>query len=145
MGAAQRGNVGMRPSWPELPLGAASIGWCSDWTVPYRHSTFSKAVFRPAILRANRMFPATLPEGLVMATPRTPACALRLGGIPPMDLAVHGPRQTEHRLGLRPPVRENHEPAMTALGAMRAPITGQGNVIPFARLELGWLFSRYVR
>lgn len=25
---------------------------------------------------------------------------------------------------------ENHEPAMTALGAMSAPITGQGNVIP---------------
>lgn len=36
-----------------------------DWTQPLRHATFYKAVFRPAVLRANRTAGnAVLPEGL---------------------------------------------------------------------------------
>lgn len=27
-----------------------------DWSAPLRHTTYYKAVFRPAVLRANRMF-----------------------------------------------------------------------------------------
>lgn len=42
----------------ELSLAEAGERLLLDWDSPLRHATFYKAVFRPAILRANRLTPA---------------------------------------------------------------------------------------
>lgn len=39
----------------ELSVGKASERLVLDWSQPLRHQTFYKAVFRPAVLRANRL------------------------------------------------------------------------------------------
>ncbi|MEO3761215.1 site-specific integrase [Mycobacterium sp. B14F4] len=106
-----------------------------DWSQPVRHRTFYKAVFRPAILRANRMFPrAALPEGLVWHGLRhTYASLCVAAGIPPMEISrFMGHANPSITLGIYAHLfEENHEPAMTALGAMSRPAVGRpGNVIP---------------
>lgn len=68
-----------------------------------------------------------------MARPRhTYASLCAAAGIPPMEISrFMGHANPSITLGIYAHLfEENHEPAMTALGAMSAPITGQGNVIP---------------
>jgi hypothetical protein len=39
----------------DLSVEAAEARLDLDWSQPYRHATFYKAVFRPAVLRANKL------------------------------------------------------------------------------------------
>jgi hypothetical protein len=69
-GAAKPGGAGTTPSaaakarahrqaeaLAELSVTDAEERLVLDWTQPLRHPTFYKAVFRPAVLRANRFTP----------------------------------------------------------------------------------------
>jgi len=60
-----------------------------DWDAPLRHQTFYKAVYRPAVLRANRLTPETrLPAGLKFhALRHTYASLCVAAGIPPLEIA----------------------------------------------------------
>ena len=91
-----------------------------DWSQPLRHRTFYKAVFRPAILRANRMFPtAALPPGLVFhALRHTYASLCVAAGIPPMEISrFMGHANPSITLGIYAHLFEDDfADAMTALG-----------------------------
>jgi integrase len=79
-----------------------------DWTAPNRHATFYKAVFRPAILRANRIRPDTnLPRLKFHALRHTYASLCIAAGRPlTRGRAVHGSREGHHDARrLRAPVR----------------------------------------
>lgn len=41
----------------DLSVAEAGERLLLDWSVPIRHATFYKAVYRPAVLRANRLTP----------------------------------------------------------------------------------------
>ena len=60
-----------------------------DWDSPLRHATFFKAVFRPAVLRANRLTPsAVLPTGTHPHAPRhTYASLCVAAGIPMCEVS----------------------------------------------------------
>jgi hypothetical protein len=83
-----------------------------DWTAPNRHATFYKAVFRPAVLRANRLaavrgdLAAALPPQLKFHARGNVREPLYRGGAAAAGgRAVHGPRQGHHDAGrLRTPV-----------------------------------------
>ncbi|WP_373159572.1 hypothetical protein [Mycobacterium marinum] len=79
-----------------------------DWSAPIRHQTFYKAVFRPAVARANRLAGETvLPPGLKFHALRHSYASLCVAaGIPPVAaIPVHGPRQGHHdACGLYAPV-----------------------------------------
>ena len=100
-----------------------------DWAQPYRHATLYKAVFRPAVLRANRFAAesgdesAVLPPQLkVHALRHTYASLCIAAGRPMFEIARfmgHSkPSTTEtvyaHLLA------DDHADAMSALGAMAA-------------------------
>jgi integrase len=59
-----------------------------DWDVPLRHATFYKAVYRPAVLRANRVA-ASLPRELKFhALRHTYASLCVAAGIKPAKLSA---------------------------------------------------------
>lgn len=111
-----------------------------DWATPYRHATFYKAVYRPAVLRANRAATAT---GATAAAPvaqlkfhalrHTYASLMIAAGRPMFEIARfmgHAkPSTTEtvyaHLLA------DDHSDAMAALGAMEAEPTYGANVVAF--------------
>ena len=111
-----------------------------DWAQPYRHATLYKAVFRPAVLRANRVAKATGAENAALppqlkfhALRHTYASLCIAAGRPMFEVARfmgHSkPSTTEtvyaHLLA------DDHADAMAALGAMAEPPTGYGeNVVP---------------
>jgi integrase len=84
------GNAALRQATAlaELTRAEAAARLVLDWTQPYRLATFYKAVYRPAVLRANRAATASgdkaaaLPPRLRSTRSGTPtrACASRRDG-----------------------------------------------------------------
>lgn len=78
----------------DLTVGEAAARLRLDWAVPVRHATFYKAVYRPAVLRANRIAAATrdhsalLPTGVSWhALRHTYASLCIAAGRPPLEIA----------------------------------------------------------
>ncbi len=109
-----------------------------DWTTPLRHPSFYKAVFRPAVLRANRTAGnAVLPAGLRFHSLRHTYASL-CAAVPSISV-----RQVAEWMGHANPTttelvythlyaKADHDDEMAALGALAAgpaPTYG-GNVIP---------------
>jgi integrase len=122
-----------------------------DWSKPLAHQTFYQAVFRAAVLRANRLvqIPETtglptserlndsvLPPGLTFhALRHTYASLCVAAGIPPLQLSrFMGHAHVGTTLGIYTHLfQDDHSDAMAALGAMSRTAVRHGNVIPFAR------------
>ena len=106
-----------------------------DWTTPLRHPTFYKAIFRPAVLRANRLTPtAALPAELKFHSLRhTYASLCVAAGIKPAKLSGrmgHANVRTtlDVYVHLFP---DDATEDMAALGALAVPKpTYGGNVVP---------------
>lgn len=124
----------------ELTTAEAGERLALDWTAPYRHATFYKAVFRPAVLRANRCAEATgdeaakLPPQLKFhALRHTYASLMIAAGRPMFEIARfmgHAkPSTTEtvyaHLLA------DDHSEAMAALAAMETGPNYGPNVVSF--------------
>ncbi|WP_231386922.1 tyrosine-type recombinase/integrase [Gordonia polyisoprenivorans] len=103
-----------------------------DWTSPVRHENFYKAVFLPAILRANRDTGSrALPPALKFhALRHTYASLCVAAGIPPLEIArFMGHAKVTTTLSVYAHLFEdNHTDAMPALAAMSVPTTGE-NVV----------------
>ncbi|MGW4577198.1 tyrosine-type recombinase/integrase [Rhodococcus aetherivorans] len=93
-----------------------------DWDAPLRHQTFYKAVYRPSVLRANRLTPdARLPAGLKFhALRHTYASLCVAAGIPPLEIArFMGHAKVTTTLSVYAHLfADDHSDAMAALGAM---------------------------
>ncbi|MED5802858.1 tyrosine-type recombinase/integrase [Gordonia sp. Z-3] len=107
-----------------------------DWTAPVRHQNFYKAVFRPAVLRANRQATdqnraRALPPALKFhALRHTYASLCVAAGIPPLEIArFMGHAKVTTTLSVYAHLFEDdHADAMSALAAMSAPTTAE-NVV----------------
>ncbi|MGF7120199.1 tyrosine-type recombinase/integrase [Rhodococcus sp. BE178] len=130
-----------------LTVDEAEARLTRDWDAMLRHQTFYKAVFRPAVLRANRIAaeqgrgalagrPVALPPGLKFhALRHTYASLCVAAGIPPLELArFMGHAKITTTLSVYAHLFEDdHADAMAALGAMGQPATPPrrtGNVVP---------------
>jgi integrase len=96
-----------------------------DWTAPLRHATFYKAVFRPAVARANRLHPtAALPPETHPHTLRhTYASLCVAAGIPMFEVSRfmgHAKPSTTETVYAHL-LRDDHSTAMAALGAVATP------------------------
>ena len=108
-----------------------------DWTQPLRHATFYKAVYRPAVLRANRLTPtAKLSADQSLHSLRHTYASLFLAaGIRPIDIAeLMGHRDVKTTLTVYAHLinTDDHAGNMAALGALAAPATpsyGGNNVV----------------
>jgi integrase len=116
-----------------------------DWKLAHRHGNFYKAVFRPAVVRANRLAadqraandspfagePITLPERLKFHSLRhTYASLCVAAGIPPLEIArFMGHAKVTTTLSVYAHLFEDdHTDAMDALAGMGAHATGE-NVV----------------
>jgi integrase len=106
-----------------------------DWSAPNRHQTFYKAIYRPAVLRANRLTPtAKLPPTQSFHSLRhTYASLCVAAGIKPIDIAeLMGHRDVKTTLTVYAHLinTDDHAGNMAALGARAAePKPKGGNVI----------------
>ena len=96
-----------------------------DWSAPLNHAAFYKAVYRPAVLRANRLTPtAALPPQLKFhALRHTYASLCIAAGRPPLEIArFMGHAKVTTTLGVYAHLfnTDDHADAMAALGAMEA-------------------------
>jgi len=123
----------------QLTAAEASARLALDWAQPYRHATFYKAVFRPAVLRAIRAATvsgdeaAVLPPGLTWhALRHTYASLMIAAGRPPLEVArFMGHAKVTTTLGVYAHLYEDdHGDAMAALGAMEAAPSYGPNVVP---------------
>ncbi|MGW6034680.1 tyrosine-type recombinase/integrase [Gordonia terrae] len=97
-----------------------------DWSSPVRHQNFYKSVFRPAVLRAG-----TVPTALKFHALRHAYASLCVAaGIPPLEIArFMGHAKVTTTLSVYAHLFEDdHTDAMSALGAMGTPATGE-NVV----------------
>lgn len=142
-------NTVMPPSWRTVAerqtktLGALAVAEAQsrlilDWSAPLRHLTFYKAVFRPAVVRANRLFPlANIDAGLVFHSLRHTYASLCIAaGIPTFKVSRfmgHSKQSTTETIYAHL-LSDDHSDAMVALGAMSTPHAlawdSVGNVIP---------------
>jgi integrase len=107
------------------------------WTQPLRHATFYKAVYRPAVLRANRLTPTAKldPDQSFHSLRHTYASLCLSAGIRPIDIAeLMGHRDVKTTLTVYAHLinTDDHTGNMAALGALAAPAptpTYGGNVI----------------
>jgi integrase len=121
----------------DLPSTEAEARLLIDWTAPVRHATFYKAVYRPAVLRANRMTPnAVLPPELKFhALRHTYASLCIAAGRPSLEIARfmgHARPSTTEAVYAHLFNTDDHAGAMAALGALgalAAPADGE-NVVP---------------
>jgi integrase len=127
----------------ELSVEDAEAQLALDWNAPLRHAAFYKAVYRPAILRANRLAAITdagpvNPAELVFHSLRHAYASLCIAACRPMFevsrfMGHSKPSTTEsvyaHLL------EDDHSDAMTALDAMAtaASEVHAGNVIRMRR------------
>lgn len=122
----------------DLTVAEAQSRLILDWSAPLSHMAFYKAVFRPAVLRAIRLFPhAKLDAGLVFHSLRHTYVSLCVAaGIKPLDISrFAGHSKVTTTLNIYAHLFEDdHSDAMAALGAMSTPtaLAGDsvGNVIP---------------
>lgn len=120
----------------ELSVAEAEDRLVLDWSEPLRHGAWYKAVYRPAVLRANRLTPtAKLSPGQSFHSLRhTYASLCVAAGIPPFDISRfmgHSKVTTTlsvyaHMFG------DDHADAMAALGAMDRSRPDK-NVLPLRR------------
>ncbi|GAB4708673.1 tyrosine-type recombinase/integrase [Mycobacterium avium] len=93
-----------------------------DWDEPLRHMTFYKAVYRPAVRRANRLTPTAnlSPELKFHSLRHTYASLCVAAGIPPLEIArFMGHSKVTTTLTVYAHLFEDdHADAMAALGAM---------------------------
>ncbi|WP_068275545.1 tyrosine-type recombinase/integrase [Aldersonia kunmingensis] len=107
-----------------------------DWNSPTRHQNFYKAVFRPAVLRANRIVAEqrqgrALPPALKFHALRHTYVSLCVAaGIQPLEIAkIAGHARVTTTLSVYAHLFEDdHTDAMAALGAMGPPTIG-ANVV----------------
>jgi integrase len=117
-----------------------------DWTSPLRHQTFYKSVFRPAVLRANRLAnptgpsktdttgPTVLPPDLTFHSLRhTYASLCVAAGIPPLEISrFMGHSKVTTTLTIYSHLfPSDHSEHMTALAAMNAPV--RDNIVAMRR------------
>lgn len=108
-----------------------------DWSQPIRHQTFYKAVFRPAVARANRLGGGdeTLPTALKFhALRHTYASLCVAAGIPPLQLSrFMGHAKVTTTLAVYTHLfDDDHAETMAALEAMSHPVEAP-NVLPMRR------------
>ncbi|MGV0580309.1 tyrosine-type recombinase/integrase [Mycolicibacterium elephantis] len=119
-----------------LSVEAAEARLDIDWSKPLRHSTFYKAVYRPAILRANRLYPsaAISPELKFHSLRHTYASLCVAGGLDYVEVSrFMGHASPSITLGVYTHLfnTDNHSEAMRKLGAMgQHQVAGMDNVIP---------------
>jgi integrase len=110
-----------------------------DWFAPYRHATFYKSVFRPAVLRSNRLADVrgnevgVLPPQLKFhALRHTYASLCIAAGRPPLEVArFMGHAKVTTTLGVYAHLyADDHVDAMAALGAMATASAYGENVVP---------------
>jgi integrase len=108
-----------------------------DWTQPLRHATFYKSVYRPAVLRANRLTPTAKldPDQSFHSLRHTYASLCLAAGIRPIDIAeLMGHRDVKTTLTVYAHLinTDDHTGNMAALGALAAPAQNPSydNVIP---------------
>jgi hypothetical protein len=120
-------------------LAALSAGEAADrlvlhWSAPIRHQTFYKAVFRPAVARANRLGGSdpVLPPGLKFhALRHTYASLCVAAGIPPLQLSrFMGHAKVTTTLAIYTHLfDDDHADTMAALEAMSRPVDAR-KVVP---------------
>ncbi len=119
----------------ELSAADAEARLVLDWTTPLNHAAFYKAVYRPAVLRANRLMSTTaLPAQLRFhALRHTYASLMIAAGRPPLEIArFMGHAKVTTTLGVYAHLfnTDDHADAMAALGAMAAGPQHAENVVP---------------
>lgn len=117
----------------ELSVAEAEDRLLLDWSEPLRHGGWYKAVYRPAVLRANRLTPSAglSPELKFHSLRHTYASLCVAAGIPAFDISrFMGHAKPTTTLGIYAHLFEdNHVDAMAALGALGNRIRAE-NVIP---------------
>lgn len=117
----------------QLSVAEAEDRLALDWSEPLRHGGWYKAVYRPAVLRANRLTPSAglSPELKFHSLRHTYASLCVAAGIPAFDISRFiGHAKPTTTLGIYAHLFEdNHADAMAALGAMGNRM-GAENVIP---------------
>lgn len=108
-----------------------------DWTQPLRHATFYKSVYRPAVLRANRLTPTAKvdTEQSFHSLRHTYASLCLAAGIRPIDIAeLMGHRDVKTTLTVYAHLinTDDHTGNMAALGALGI-AKPAGNVLPLPR------------
>ncbi|OBK47886.1 integrase [Mycobacterium sp. 1081908.1] len=120
----------------ELTVDEAEKRLLLDWTQPLRHATFYKAVYRPAVLRANRLTPTAKvdAEQSFHSLRHTYASLCLAAGIRPIDIAeLMGHRDVKTTLTVYAHLinTDDHAGNMAALGGLAAPApTYTGSVVP---------------
>ncbi|WP_264073001.1 tyrosine-type recombinase/integrase [Mycobacterium cookii] len=120
-----------------LPVEQAADRLVLDWSASIRHQTFYKAVFRPAVLRANRIGgdDSVLPPALKFhALRHTYASLCVAAGIPPLQLSrFMGHAKVTTTLAVYTHLfDDDHSETMAALEAISTP-TATLNVVPLRR------------
>jgi integrase len=110
----------------ELSVEDAEKRLVLDWTQPLRHATFYKAVYRPAVLRANRLTLAAKlsPDQSFHCLRHSYASLCLAAGIRPIDIAeLMGHRDVKTTLTVYAHLinTDDHTGNMAALGALAAP------------------------
>ena len=95
----------------ELSVTKAEDRLVLDWSEPLRHGAWYKAVYRPAVLRANRLMPsaALSPELKFHSLRHTYASLCVAAGIPPLEISRF----------------MGHSKVTTTAGGLRAPVRGR--------------------
>ena len=120
----------------ELSAAEAEDRLVLDWSEPLRHVGWYKAVYRPAVLRANRLNQTAKlsPELKFHSLRHTYASLCVAAGIPPFDISrFMGHAKPTTTLSIYAHLFEdNHADAMAALGAMGS-LAESGNVVSLWR------------
>lgn len=114
-----------------LTVDAAEKRLVLDWFVPLRHNTLLKAVFRPAVLRANNDGAGIAPGFRWHGLRHTYASLCVAAGVPMFEVSRfmgHAKPSTTESVYAHL-LTEDHSQAMAALGAMAAPEGRASNVI----------------
>jgi integrase len=106
----------------ELSVAEAEDRLALDWSEPLRHGGWYKAVYRPAVLRANRLTPtaALAPELKFHSLRHTYASLCVAAGIPPLEISrFMGHSKVTTTLSVYAHMFEDdHSDAISALGAI---------------------------
>lgn len=106
-----------------------------DWSQPHRHGTWYKAIWRPAILRANRLYPScAISSALRFHGLRHSYASLAVAaGLKPLAISRYmGHNKPTTTLGIYAHLFEDsYDDDMIALGLLSRPAVAKaGNVIP---------------
>jgi len=132
LAAHPRSDDPSAPLIPALRPGSTPAGPDLDWAQPLRHTVFYPLVFKPAVERAG------LNTAVVFHSLRHTYVSLCVAaGIPALEISrFAGHSSVTTTLGIYAHLFESdHSAAMTALGAMGQPATG--NVVPLRGRAVG--------